>query len=91
MHPDALALFRQVADRSPSQREAYYIDHHVDSALRAEVESLLRFDRQTADSLHNCVAAAAADVLVDRPQSASGVLNRLRRMAIRVHRRRRRR
>ena len=44
MHPEALNLFRQLADRSPSDREEYYAGHHVDPALRAEVESLLPFD-----------------------------------------------
>jgi hypothetical protein len=63
MHPEALTLFRQLADRSPTDREAYYVEHDVDPALRTEVESLLRFDRQTADSLHDYVAGAAAEVL----------------------------
>jgi Tol biopolymer transport system component len=71
MHPDALALFRELADWSPSQREAYYVEHHVDAALRAEVESLLRFDRQTAGSINNYVAAAAAEVLADQSSSSS--------------------
>ena len=69
MHPDALTLFRELADRSPAEREAYYVDHHVDAALRAEVESLLHFDRQTADSLHKYVASAAAEAVFDQPQS----------------------
>jgi eukaryotic-like serine/threonine-protein kinase len=69
MDPKALTLFRELADRSSAEREAYYIDHHVDSALRAEIESLLRFDRQSADSLHKYVASAAADVVGDRPPS----------------------
>jgi eukaryotic-like serine/threonine-protein kinase len=62
MHPEALNVFRELADRSPSDREAYYADHHVDPALRAEVESLLSFDKQT-DSLPDYVAVAAADVM----------------------------
>jgi hypothetical protein len=44
MHPEALNLFRQLADRSPSDREEYYSEHHIDAALRAEVESPLPFD-----------------------------------------------
>src|SRR5262245_45883968 len=66
MDPNAIALFRQLADRSPAEREAYYAEHCVDPALSAEVESLLRYDRQTAGSLHNRVASAAADALLDR-------------------------
>ena len=73
MHPEALTLFRRLAARSPSDREAYYAEHRVDPAVRAEVESLLPFDRQTADSLHDCVAGAAAEVLHHRAQSPAGL------------------
>jgi serine/threonine-protein kinase len=66
MDPNAIALFRELADRSSAEREAYYVEHHIDSALRAEVESLLRFDRQPADSLHHRVASAAARAIVER-------------------------
>ena len=66
MDPNAIALFRELADRSPAEREIYCAEHHVDAALRAEIESLLRFDRQTGDSLHDRVVAAAARALVDR-------------------------
>jgi eukaryotic-like serine/threonine-protein kinase len=72
MNPDALALFRELADRSPAEREAYYAEHHVEGALRAEVESLLRFDDQAGASLHNYVGAAAARVLLDQPEAAAG-------------------
>lgn len=75
MNLDALALFRELADRSPAEREAYYAEHHVEGPLRAEAESLLRFDGQTAGSLHNYVVAAAARVLLDQPQTAAGSLD----------------
>jgi serine/threonine-protein kinase len=73
MHPEALTLFRRLADRSPSDREAYYAEHQVDPAVRAEVESLLPFDRRTADSLHDCVAGEAAEVLYHRYQPPAGL------------------
>ena len=73
MNPDAISLFRELAGRSPSEREAYYAEHHVDAVLRAEVESLLRFDSQTAGSLHDYVATAAARVLLDQPSSSDGL------------------
>ena len=73
MHPEARTLFRQLADRSPTDREVYYVEHGVDPALRTEVESLLRFDRKTADSLHDYVAGAAADVLHQGGQSPAGL------------------
>jgi Protein kinase domain/WD40-like Beta Propeller Repeat len=60
MSPEELALFREVADRSPAEREAYYADHHVGATLRAEVESLLRFDSPSADSIGHYIGAAAA-------------------------------
>jgi serine/threonine protein kinase len=66
MDPNAIALFRELADRSPAERETYYAEHHVDATLRADVESLLRFDHRTADSLHNYVVSAAARALLDR-------------------------
>jgi eukaryotic-like serine/threonine-protein kinase len=71
MNPDAMALFRELADRSASEREAYYAEHHVDAALRAEIESLL--PGQPADSLHNHVEAAAERVLLDPPQPTAGL------------------
>jgi serine/threonine-protein kinase len=70
MNPDALALFRELADRSPAERDAYYAEHHVEGGLRADVESLLLFDSQTVGSLHNYVEAVAARVLLDQPQAA---------------------
>ena len=63
MHPDAIALFRELADRSPSEREDYFERHPPAAALRDDVESLLRFDRDTGGSLHECVASAAANLL----------------------------
>jgi eukaryotic-like serine/threonine-protein kinase len=59
MDRDAIVLFRELADRPSSAREEYYARHQVPAAVRAEVESLLRFDRETVDSIHGYVAAAA--------------------------------
>ena len=69
MLPDALALFRDLADRPAADREAYYVEHQIEAGLRAEVESLLRFDGRTGDSLHDYVASAAAEAVRDRPSS----------------------
>ena len=71
MDPDAITLFRELADRSPSERQEYYARHQVPVALRGEVESLLCFDRDTADSLHGCVASAAEGVLDGTPADSS--------------------
>jgi hypothetical protein len=59
MNSDAASLFRELADRSPSEREAYYVRQRVPAALRAEVESLLRFDGDTVGGIHDRVVAAA--------------------------------
>ena len=67
MDRDAIALFRELADRSPSDREAYYLRQNVPATLRAEVESLLRFDGDSADSIPGYVAAAAEGVLRGNP------------------------
>jgi serine/threonine-protein kinase len=65
MKSDALSLFREVVDRSPAERQAYYAEHQIDTALRAEVESLVRFDRLGGDSLQHHVDAVAAGVAAD--------------------------
>src|SRR5262245_52554550 len=72
MHPEALTLFRQLADRPATDLEAYYVEHDVDPALRREVESLLRFDRRPPDSLHDYVAGAAPGLLHQRGRSPAG-------------------
>jgi hypothetical protein len=59
MNPDTIELFRRLADRSPSEREAYYVQHRVPRALRREVESLLCFDGETNGAIQGRVAAAA--------------------------------
>ena len=46
MDPNPVALARELADRSPAERETYYAENHVEPALRAEVESLLRNETQ---------------------------------------------
>ena len=63
MNSDALALFREVADHSPLEREEYYARQRVPAAIRAEVESLLQFDGETDGAVHGCVAAEITHVL----------------------------
>jgi hypothetical protein len=65
MDPAVIALFRELADRSPLERERYYARQRVPAAIRAEVESLLRFDGETIDAIQSRVAALAAQVVVD--------------------------
>ena len=65
MHPDAVSLFHRLADQSASEREAYYVRERVPAGIRAEVESLLRFDDDSTGAIHGRVAAAADAALVD--------------------------
>ena len=64
MDPDVMALFRELANREPAEREDFYARHAVPTAIRAEVESLLRFDGSSVTSLTEYVAAAAGDALL---------------------------
>jgi len=82
MDPDAFGLFQELADQSAVEREDYYLRHHVSAAVRAEVESLLRFDRGTVDSIHRCVASVADRLLretrTDGPSSIPASLGSFR-------------
>jgi hypothetical protein len=71
MDRDVIAVFREVADRSPAEREAYYTRRGVPAALRAEVESLLQFDGATLDTADARVAAAAYAFLQHGTHSSS--------------------
>jgi predicted Ser/Thr protein kinase len=57
MRPEVTALFRELADRSPEEREEYYTREGVAEALREEIESLLQYDRPD-DSLRGYVDSA---------------------------------
>ena len=71
MDSDAIALFREVADRTPAEREADHARHRVSAALRAEVQSLLKYDREPVDAIHGRVAAAANVLLADLASTAT--------------------
>ena len=85
MRPEVTALFRELADRSPEEREDYYTREGVAEALRDEIESLLKYDRAD-DSLRGYVDSAQRDFVdqtvsrtrqptVDRaPRRASSLL-----------------
>src|SRR5215471_7329285 len=64
MQPEAEELFHQLADLTPAERERYFSDHTVSSALRAEVELLLRFDSR--DHFLTASVITAADRSLSR-------------------------
>src|SRR5688572_19119126 len=71
MNPDTLTLFREVANRSSSEREEYYVQNQVSAVLRGEVESLLQAGERTVDSFAGHLASAAVRALLDEPPSAT--------------------
>lgn len=72
MRPDVIALFRDLADRSPEEREAYYAREAVPDALRVEVESLLKYD-QDSRSLQGYIASAHRLMLEETDSQTRGV------------------
>jgi tetratricopeptide (TPR) repeat protein/predicted Ser/Thr protein kinase len=63
LNPEVIPLFHKLADCSLNEREQYYADHQVPASIRAEVESLLQFDRTSDSSLDHHLASAAHHVL----------------------------
>ena len=64
MDQDTIALFHELVDRPASEREAFYAQRQIPAAVRAEVESLLRFDATSGQSVGSYVAAAAEEALL---------------------------
>jgi hypothetical protein len=56
-------LFHKLADCSLTEREDYYVRHHVAAEQRAEIEALLRFDKTTNQSVAGHVAFVAREAL----------------------------
>ena len=72
MHADVMSLFRELADCSAAEREACYAQRQVPAAIRAEVESLLRFDGLSGPGPSGYVAASAERALLaDTPTRAA--------------------
>ena len=69
---DVEALFHELADLSPEQRENYLRDRALPSDVRAEVEELLRFDLGVDQSLTGRVAAVAEQLLQTRFEAKEG-------------------
>jgi serine/threonine protein kinase len=65
MESDAISLFRELAGRSSSEREEYYVQHRVPDDIRADVESLLTLDDNAIDSFAGHVASAAIKALFE--------------------------
>jgi len=59
MKPEVEVLFHALSGLSDAERESYWRDRQVTAEVRTEVEALLHFDSEVADSLTSCVAAAA--------------------------------
>ena len=72
MNQDVIALFRELVDLSSAERDAYFTERQVPPGLRAEVESLLRFDASPGMSLADRIVAAADSALSDRDGRPAG-------------------
>ena len=44
MQEEVMVLFRELADLPPADRDRYFEEHQIQPDLRAELESLLRYD-----------------------------------------------
>lgn len=70
MSADVRVLFRELAGVPPARREDHYARQAVPSVIRAEVESLLRFDETPDGSMTDVVGSAAEQFLLsDAPVS----------------------
>lgn len=66
------ALFHEVADLEPAEREEVYKARQVEPEVRAEIETLLHFDSCGGLALTECVSQAAAETLVERQSVGVG-------------------
>ena len=65
MDQEIIDLFHKLADCSLTEREDYYVRHHVTAERCAEIEALLRFDKTTNLSFAKHVAFVAREALGD--------------------------
>ena len=70
MQKEVMLLFREVADLSPAERDRYFEQHQVRPEIRADLESLLRYDSGTALPLAQAIASEAQAYLA--PAEAAG-------------------
>jgi tRNA A-37 threonylcarbamoyl transferase component Bud32 len=65
MKREVEVLFHELSGLPVAERESYWLERQVPAELRTEVEALLHFDSEAADSLTTCVAAAAERSLAE--------------------------
>ena len=63
MNQDVRALFHELVDLSPGEREGILADRQIGPEVRAEIDSLLSFDSTNIPGIADCVADAAQHVL----------------------------
>jgi serine/threonine protein kinase len=63
MNRNVRSLFHELTDLPTGERDRIFQERGVESAMRSEVESLLRFNSDGVGCLTNCVASAAQDIL----------------------------
>ena len=67
MNQEAENLFHELVDLTAEQRESYYVARQVPELLRAEVETLLRFDFGAEHAIADCIAGSAEQILEASP------------------------
>jgi serine/threonine protein kinase len=63
MNDDIRLLFHELADLAPQERQRILEARELAPEVRAEVESLLNYDAGASESLTECVAGVAGDML----------------------------
>ncbi len=73
MRDEVISLFHELADVSPSDREAYYASRQIPRSVRDEVESLLEFD-SGSESLTGHIAETAEEILYPSNEVPAGTI-----------------
>ncbi len=66
------SLFQEIADLSPEERERMFQARQIEPAVRAEVNSLLKFDSDSEHCLTASIAACAEQWLDDSMEAVQG-------------------
>lgn len=63
MRDEVRLLFHELAGLSPAERERALAQRQIEPEVRAEVESLLKYDSPYAQGFTACIAGAAGSCL----------------------------
>src|SRR5215472_4365940 len=72
MTDEVRLLFHELAELSPDERQRALAHRQIEPEVRAEVESLLRYDSSKAQGFTACIAGAAGELLQSAPAPGPG-------------------